>query len=57
MICPNCKSNDMKHEHDTAHGIAGTHITGSERFTCSCGLYIDNKGDAEKLGLTFTVDT
>ncbi|GAG33112.1 unnamed protein product [marine sediment metagenome] len=57
MICPKCKSDDMRHEHDTAHGIVGTHMVGSERFTCSCGLHIDNKDDAEKIGLTFTVDT
>ena len=28
----------FRHLHDTAHGIAGTHMAGSERFQCSvCG--------------------
>lgn len=38
----------FRHAHDTAHGIEGTHMAGSERFTCdTCGTSVyssDNDG-------------
>lgn len=37
--CSSCgERREFRHMHDTAHGIAGTHMAGSERFECSvCG--------------------
>ena len=37
--CDTCgQPRPFKHLHDTAHGIAGTHMAGSERFECTvCG--------------------
>lgn len=33
-VCPGCKGNNLTHLHDSAHGVAGTHIAGSERYEC-----------------------
>lgn len=34
--CPKCGYTcEFRHMHDTAHGIEGTHMSGSERFECS----------------------
>lgn len=34
--CPRCEYTcEFRHLHDAAHGIEGTHMTGSERFECS----------------------
>lgn len=37
--CDGCGNRtDHKHLHDEAHGISGTHMSGSERFVCKlCG--------------------
>jgi transcription initiation factor IIE alpha subunit len=37
--CHTCgQRRTFQHFHDLAHGIAGTHMAGSERFTCEvCG--------------------
>lgn len=32
--CPKCGGTEFRHLHDTAHGIPGTHMSGSERFEC-----------------------
>lgn len=43
MICPICKGRDFRHMHDTAHGLPGTHMAGSERFECvdpNCGMQV-----------------
>lgn len=33
--CLTCKTETKhRHLHDTAHGISGTHMAGSERFQC-----------------------
>lgn len=36
--CPNCKGSTFRHMHDGAHGMAETHMSGTERFECvQCG--------------------
>ncbi|MEP9389614.1 hypothetical protein [Mesorhizobium sp. KR9-304] len=54
--CHSCgQKRPFRHMHDTAHGIPGTHMAGSERFECSaCGETIhagDNDGQ-----FTFILD-
>lgn len=49
VFCDNCQTEtDHLHLHDTAHGIVGTHMAGSERFECAeCGrvtFYWQNDG-------------
>lgn len=35
-LCPQCKKETVhRHMHDTAHDIAGTHMSGTERFECT----------------------
>lgn len=42
--------------HDTAHGLAGTHMEGSERYECvKCHSAIFKKEGIEK-GLKFILD-
>ena len=57
MNCPECsKKTEHKHMHDEAHGIAGTHMAGSERYECAeCG-YAMMKEEAESQGLKFVCD-
>lgn len=57
MNCPNCQRlTDATHMHDEAHGIAGTHMDGSERYECvECG-YRMCKIEGEKQGLKFILD-
>lgn len=52
MTCRCRQCNDItehRHLHDTAHGVPGTHMAGSERFRCNecgCTTYAaDNIGD------------
>lgn len=46
----------MKHLHETAHGVAGTHMDGSERFECtSCGRTLTRE-ESEGRGLEYKVD-
>lgn len=56
MKCPACKENKLRHMHDTAHGIYGTHISGTERFVCECGFNCSDALEGEKLGLFFVLD-
>lgn len=54
--CQNCSENDWKHLHDSAHGIAGTHMAGSERYYCqTCGVSIFAE-EGKKLGFDFFLD-
>jgi len=55
-ICPNCKKENLRHLHDTAQGLKGTHIANSERYICECGLYIDTAKEAAEHGLKFRFD-
>jgi uncharacterized protein with PIN domain len=53
--CPKC-GGEMKHLHDSAHGIPETHMAGSERYECAkCDKKI-YKVEGEKLGLKFICD-
>ena len=57
MICPKCKNDvEFNHLHDTAHGIEGTHMDGSERYVCSICGYSIYKYEGEKYGLTYRLD-
>ena len=47
--CHTCgQAREFRHLHDTAHGIPGTHMAGSERFECTgcneCIYAADNDG-------------
>lgn len=57
-ICPKCGEHFLKHIHNCAHGISGTHMAGSERFECECGysVFASDKEEAEKQGLKFELD-
>lgn len=53
---PECCAMRMDHLHDTAHGISGTHMAGSERYWCAkCGRTIRAE-EGKKLGLKFVLD-
>lgn len=53
FMCPNCGSQEYSRLHDLAHGIPGTHMSGSERYHCdSCGRNIHAE-EGKKLGLPF----
>jgi transposase-like protein len=54
--CPQCKSVDFKHTHDSAHGIHGAHMAGSERYECNHCNYRVFKNEGEKLGFNFVLD-
>lgn len=54
--CPKCKKQTLKHSHNLAHGIPGTHMAGSEIIKCECGYFCDMKQQAEKDGLEFYLD-
>ncbi len=57
MYCPKCKEMTKHvHEHDAAHGIPGTHMSGSERYRCSECDYWMGKTEGEKQGLKFELD-
>lgn len=46
----------LRHIHDCAHGIEGTHMVGSERYECmDCGRSI-YKEEGKKQGLRFVLD-
>ena len=57
MKCPTCnKETEHLHKHNEAHGISGTHMSGSERYECvECG-YSMGKVESEKQGLKFVLD-
>lgn len=56
MLCPKCKQNTLKHLHNVAHGITGTHMKDSERFECKCGFVCSNNKFAKSYGLKFVFD-
>jgi hypothetical protein len=49
--CRQCKAFTMhRHLHDTAHGVPGTHMAGTERFRCSecgCATYATDAGSQQ----------
>lgn len=57
ICCPECKRDVViRHLHDTAHDVVGTHIIGSERFECpECGHHL-TRDDVEILGLKYALD-
>lgn len=55
-MCPKCKWTGFKHLHDAAHGIPGTHMSGSERFKCcKCGHNV-YAAEGKPLGFIFQLD-
>lgn len=56
MLCPKCKKDTLKHMHNEAHGVSGTHMVGSERFECDCGFRVNTSKGGEKYGLKFILD-
>ena len=58
MICPNCTEEVERfiHLHDEAHGVSGTHMSGSERFECpECDRHLTRE-EAENFGLKYELD-
>jgi len=55
--CEGCrKETTHRHVHDTAYGIEGTHMAGSERYECTvCGRAMRKEESLEK-GLNFILD-
>ena len=55
--CPNCEALiEPDHLHDAAYGLSGTHIHGSERFTCpKCNRTLTRQ-EAVSFGLTYVFD-
>jgi len=56
MDCPKCNNPTLRHMHDTAYDLCGSHMDGTERFECQCGFYCSDAIDGEKFGLKFTLD-
>ena len=53
--CPDCNGSTFSHVHDAAHGIPGTHMDGSERFTCyECGRSVFARDNVP--GFRFVLD-
>lgn len=44
------------HRHDEAHGIAGTHMAGSERFECAVCRHVLTREEAKSFGLKYVLD-
>ena len=55
-VCPICGSTELVHLHDTAHGIAGTHMAGTERYSCPACSKVFRREEADQYGLTFILD-
>ena len=54
--CPQCNKT-LRHLHDTAYGIEGTHMAGTERFECDCGFRCwHDSAEAKEMGIRFTLD-
>jgi uncharacterized protein with PIN domain len=54
--CPNCNGSTFRHTHNCAHGIAETHMAGTERFECvQCGRSI-RAAEGKPLGFNFILD-
>ncbi len=51
-----CCDVKMKHLHNEAHGISGTHMANSERYECSKCNKSYYKEEGEKIGLKFFLD-
>ena len=56
MKCPGCKKETLRHRHNEAHGISGTHMAGSERYECECGFYAGAEEEGKKHNLEFFID-
>lgn len=55
--CPQCKKNaPMMHLHDTAHGVEGTHMAGTERYTCTACGHSLTRDEADARGLKYKLD-
>lgn len=55
--CRSCNAATLhRHLHDTAHGIEGTHMTGSERFVCSSCLLSTSAQDEGASDFPFILD-
>jgi len=55
--CPNCgEFVTFKHMHDCAHGIAETHMAGTERHECPECEKRYFKSDGEQLGFIYVLD-
>ena len=55
--CPACgQAAPMRHLHNEAHGISGTHMDGSERFECSACGYTLSREEAEGRDMEYTID-
>ena len=56
--CDACgNTTEHSHLHDTAHGIAETHMAGSERFVCSTCGHVVYSGRTGCERFTFVLDT
>ena len=53
--CPNCGVS-LRHLHNEAHGIPGTHMAGSERYECPDCDKSWYKNEGEKLGFKYIAD-
>lgn len=56
--CPKCdKETEHKHLHDAAHGIEGTHMSGSERYSCTeCKHNTYASKEGVERGMKFILD-
>ena len=55
--CPNCgEFVEFKHMHDCAHGIAETHMAGTERFECPDCSKVYFKSEGEKHNFIYVLD-
>lgn len=58
LFCSECgHDTDHVHLHDEAHGIAGTHLAGSERYVCQvCGKATFATSRNKSVGMDFRLD-
>jgi len=57
IFCENCqKETEHRHLHDEAHGISGTHMSGTERYECNECKSLIFKEEGAKRGLNFILD-
>ncbi len=55
--CPNCgQKSGFYHQHDCAHGIAETHMVGTERYECKACKYKFFKTEGELHGFKYICD-
>lgn len=56
-LCPGCEQiTEHRPVHDSAHGIPGTHMAGSERFECTACGHATHACDPEAGRFNFTLD-